>query len=260
LITLTTDFGSIDPFVGQMKGVILRIHPDAVIVDLTHGIRPQGIREAAIALGDSAGYFPPGTVHVAVVDPGVGSGRRRLALEAGGHLFVGPDNGVFTSVITASPRVRAHHVVAEQLFLESPGRTFDGRDVFAPVAAHLDKGLPLTEVGPEVTDYVLLPLPRPLREGGRIRGEVIHVDAFGNAITNVTAEDLASLGEEQNVRVLAGGAETPLAEYYAQTEGRGPGALINSAGRLEVFLFGARAAEALGLRVGDEVLVVAGEG
>lgn len=252
LITLTTDFGHRDTFVGQMKGVILGINPGALIVDITHGIRPHDVMEAALAIGDSRGYFPHGTVHVAVVDPGVGSERRPLIMSAGGQLFVGPDNGVFTDIIISSPRFLAFHITEDSYFLKGPGGgTFHGRDIFAPVAAWLSRGKGPGEFGPRASDLVTLAMPVPGVEGSSVRGEVIRVDVFGNCITNIKAGDIQALKGRPVVRVK--GMELDMLDHYAASGDRRPHALINSDGRVEIFVYKGSAGEALGISVGEEV-------
>ena len=186
IITLTTDFGSKDPFVGIMKGVMLNINPLITIIDITHTISPQNILEAAIAVEASFSYFPHKTIHVVVVDPGVGSGRRPLLVSADYHYFIGPDNGVFSRIYKKSESLDVFHVTAEHYFLPQRSATFHGRDVFAPVAAWLAKGIHVERFGDPITDYVTLPLPAPVfLQENTIEGEVVYIDRFGNLITNI---------------------------------------------------------------------------
>jgi hypothetical protein len=213
IITLTTDFGTDDPYVGFMKGVILAIAPGTTIVDLTHAIPPQDIRQAAWVLGTSIAYFPAGTIHLAVVDPGVGSTRRALALEVDGALLVGPDNGIFSAILgrfrgqsrgwagphpdplpreegTASSRGRMRAVaLTNPAFHRRPiSPTFHGRDIFAPAAAHLARGVPLEELGPIVDDPAIIDLPQPREVGAELEIHVVRIDHFGNLITDLSAE------------------------------------------------------------------------
>lgn len=273
MITLTTDFGYQEPFVGQLKGVILSqshgarpgdshsncpdARPDIRIVDLTHGIKSHDIRAAALAIGASYRYFPSGTVHLVVVDPGVGSSRASIILEACGHMFVGPDNGVFSMVCAACPEHRVWRIDAPGLMLKSPGNTFHGRDVFAPVAAALDGGRAPHELGVPMSGLVTLPLPAASLRDGVLHGEVVHLDVFGNAITNIGVEALEAMRREAPGGMLvaeAGGQVCPLVEYYAQGVS-GPHALINSDGFLEVFVFEDSAAKTLALAVGSPVML-----
>ena len=193
IITLTTDFGLADPFVGMMKGVMLGIAPGAQLVDLTHEIRSFDILEAALVLEASYRYFPSGTVHVVIVDPGVGTERRAMAATANGHIFVAPDNGVLSlilqtdSVGSLSP---AFEITNKSLFPGPISRTFHGRDIFAPVAAHLARGTPIESVGPRIGDFIRRPFPAPRPQGDRLLGTVLRIDKFGNIITNLRLADL----------------------------------------------------------------------
>lgn len=256
MITLTTDFGLRDPFVGMMKGAVLSINPGAVIVDITHGIRPQDIMGAALAIGDSYHYFPPGTVHVAVVDPGVGSRRMPILAESAGHLFVGPDNGVFTWALDSSggPE-RVRHIKEKRYFLKEGGPTFHGRDVFAPVAAWLSRGARPGDFGPQVSGWTRLPLPEAEVSETGVEGEVVLMDRFGNAITNIMEKDVSRLLERGDLKVRVRDRELDMRSHYAEAGDRRPHALINSSGRLEVFVYMGSAAEELGMETGDRVSV-----
>jgi S-adenosylmethionine hydrolase len=252
IITLTTDFGTRDPFVGIVKGVILGIFPPARIVDLTHQVPPQNIEAAAWVIQDSYRYFPPGTVHMAVVDPGVGSDRRALALMADGHYFVGPDNGLFSPILD-----RAETVISlsrEELFRDVVSATFHARDVFAPVAAGLAKGLALDETGDRITDPVRIELPRAVAEEGVIRGRVVEIDLFGNLITNIPAEMIP----KARILVMVGNNDVMGVGYsYASLSNTAPGAIIGSHGRLEVALKNGNASEYLCAGVGEKVELTA---
>ena len=259
IITLTTDFGLADGYVGTMKGVILGIDPTATIVDISHDISPQDVREAAYTLYTAYPYFPQGTIHVVVVDPGVGSERRAIALRTPRATFVAPDNGVLSYVV-------AHEMVEEIVDLTDPryhlspvSCTFHGRDIFAPVAAHLARGIPLAELGEPLAEVIAFPLPRPqVRPDGTIVGQIIHIDRFGNLITSITSKDLADhllLGE--GIIGIQGQSIRGIANHYAEGT---PGtllALIGSEGHLEIAVTGGSASKSLGARVGDEVLLKA---
>jgi len=184
VVTLTSDFGP-GPFAGLMKGVILSICPAARLVDLSHQVPPQDVRAGALVLEQALGVFPPGTVHLAVVDPGVGTARRPLCVQAGGQFWVGPDNGLFTPVLLAHPDARAFLLQEERFFRQPVSATFHGRDIFAPVAARLACGLDPRELGPEVSDPVRLEWPRPRVEGGVLLGAILGADAFGNLGSNL---------------------------------------------------------------------------
>jgi len=259
LITLTTDFGFSEPFAGQMKGVILSIAPDVRIVDLTHGIKVHDITAAALAIGSSYRYFPEDTIHVTVVDPGVGSSRAPIILEACGHLFVGPDNGIFTTIKRDCPQANAWRIKPEGLALESAGSTFHGRDLFAPAAARLALGEPPSAFCEPMKGIITLPFAVPLLEGNVLKGDVIHVDVFGNAITNIRASDVAALRKDAGVALVAeaAGQRCPVVSYYAEAA-RGPHSLVNSDGYLEIFLFQDSAALKLGLDAGSHIKLMEG--
>jgi S-adenosylmethionine hydrolase len=231
VITLLTDFGLIDPFVGVMKGVILSSFGGATIVDLCHGIQPQAVAEGAFWLERSYTYFPPGSVHVAVVDPTVGSTRRILAVAAHGHYFLAPDNGLLADSVSSAPGARVHAVDLDRLGLGAPSATFHGRDVFAPLAAQLASGARVvTELGPEVQAAPCV-LRAPASDAERLTGEVVTVDRFGNLITNL---DRARVESSRARHVAIAGRDVSLRRTYADVE---PGellALVNAFDVLEV--------------------------
>jgi S-adenosylmethionine hydrolase len=268
IVTLTTDFGLKDPYVGQMKAALLSVAPDLRIVDLTHEIAAQNVLEAAFVLETSWRYFPEGTVHVVVVDPGVGSERKRLILGSGGHWFVGPDNGCLSAALAADARgwrgpsasYRAQDMpvpagVAARLILGSeqlprrPSATFEGRDVFAPVAALLASGRDADTFGPQATSLLAFPRFRAPTQAGEVFGMVLRTDRFGNLITDIFHEDVYP-----GSRVRISGKDLPLARTYA--EAGGPAALIGSSGYLEVALPNGSAAEALGAGTRTSVVCV----
>jgi S-adenosylmethionine hydrolase len=259
IITLLTDFGTRDPFVGVMKGVMLSIAPGATLVDLTHDVLPQDIAQGAFLLGDSVGYFPPGTVHLAVVDPGVGGSRRPLAVHGNGHFFVGPDNGLFTDVMALSGAVEAVELANARYRRPDVSATFHGRDVFAPAAAHLAAGVPLSELGPRVTNPVRLPPPVVTVEADHILAQVLHVDTFGNALTTLKTSVLQQwLGPRPHAgvhvrcgRLLAHG----LVRTFSDVEVGAPVAYPGSSGVLELAIRNGNAAGECGFSRGTPVEV-----
>ncbi|MCI0587511.1 MAG: SAM-dependent chlorinase/fluorinase [Planctomycetes bacterium] len=258
LVTLTTDFGSRDGFVGVMKGVILGIAPDARIVDLSHEVAPQSVREAAFLLQAAWPYFPGGTVHVVVVDPGVGSDRAILAARRRGQVFLAPDNGALTGVLEADGEaVEIRRLQAARFALPKVCATFHGRDVFAPAAAHLLRGFPFEDAGPLLPGWRRLPLPKSeATSEGAIRGEVVLVDRFGNLVTNVGASALAGLGPASSLVVEVGGEKIRgLVPSYRYGELGRAAALVSSFDTLEIAVPMGSAAASLGVGVGAAVVV-----
>jgi S-adenosylmethionine hydrolase len=258
IITLTTDYGTRDSFVASMKGVILKTNPQAQIIDITHEIAPQDIWEAAFTLKNVYSQFPKGTINLAVVDPGVGSGRRPLIVVTEGYYFVGPDNGLFSMIYRDAERLRVHHITAGHYFVANPGPTFHGRDIFAPVAAWLTKGIPSGNFGDEITDFVKLNIPVVKRTEISIDGHAVHADRFGNIITNITYKDLQSLipdgGKLGAVLVTFMGKEIKgMKKFYAEAAPGEPGAIINSSGNLEIFLYRQNARTVLSIKRGESV-------
>lgn len=239
-ITLLTDFGTRDAYVGAMKGAIASIIPDVALEDVAHDLPPGDVGAASRALARYWRRFPPGTVHLVVVDPGVGTDRRALAIQADGRWIVAADNGGASAVLHEAEAWRAVSLENREFHGPARSRTFHGRDVFAPVAAHLAGGLPLDRLGPEIRDPVRLVEPAPERNEGEVRGQVVARDRFGNLVTNVGAEELRGA-----VAVEAAGRRIPVAETYGEVE---PGtllALVNSGGRLELAVRDGSAAELL---------------
>lgn len=249
-VTLLTDFGTCDGYVAAMKGVIATRAPGALIDDASHDIPPGDIHAAAWALAGYWRHWPEGTVHVVVVDPGVGSARRGLAAEVEGRFLIGPDNGVFSRVLADAARSSIVSIENAAVMRDVVSTTFHGRDIFAPAAAHLAGGGSLHDLGPLIDDPVVFELPRPARQGGSVIGEVVHVDRFGNAITNIPAAIMA--GE---AAVLIAGQRTALRRTYADVESGEICAVIGSSGLLEVSVRDASAAERLGLGRGSVVTV-----
>lgn len=248
-IALLTDFGTRDYYVGAMKGVVLSINPAAVIVDLTHDVPPQDIREAAFTLRACYRDFPIGTIFVAVVDPGVGSGRRAIVVESEGYYFVAPDNGLLS--LFFGSECQAYDITEKRFFREAVSSTFHGRDIFAPVGAHLSLGVAPAEFGPEISDQIYLPdtLPRAI-EGG-IAGAVINIDRFGNIVTNITPADLPpEFTVSINGRVIE-----KRCRYYAEAAEGEIFSIVGSAGFLEISVRNGSAASELSLKAGDAVIV-----
>ncbi|HEY3580769.1 MAG TPA: SAM-dependent chlorinase/fluorinase [Pyrinomonadaceae bacterium] len=256
VITLLTDFGTADYFVGAVKGVILTINRSATIVDITHEIPPQDIESGAFTLLTCYRDFPDGTIHVAVVDPGVGSSRRAIVVRAGSQYFVGPDNGLFSYIYDREPSCQVFHATATEYFRPSPSSTFHGRDVFAPVAAALSKGISPDALGPQITDFVRLTPLSPTRDDtGRLHGRIIHIDHFGNCITNFTHTDLP---DSQPFKLAVNGRVIVTLRHFFTDEHGSPDeifAIWGSAGFLEIAVNRSSAAELLAAKRGDAVIV-----
>jgi len=245
VITLLTDFGTADYFVGAVKGAILSVNPAAVIADITHEIPPQDVETAAFTLLAAYETFPPGTIHFAVVDPGVGSTRRPIIVKAGRSLFVGPDNGLFTYVYDREPAHQTFHITAEKYFRPSPSTTFHGRDIFAPVAAALSKGVKAEAFGPLITDEVRLPTSLTPR--------IIHIDRFGNCVTNITRA-LFDNAQHPTLVIKRKVIDT-FVDFYSAAPPNTLFAIWGSAGFLEISVNGSSAAKMLGAKRGDAVIL-----
>jgi len=252
VITITTDFGTRDGFVAQMKGVILRINPDARIVDVTHDIAPYSIMEAALVLKGIHRHFPDGTIHLAVVDPGVGGARRAIVARSRRRLYVGPDNGLFSLVLTPQQPWEVRQIENPEFIAPRPHPTFHGRDIFAPVAAHLSLGAPFEAVGWAVADPVFLSVPEVRRTGNELHGEVIHIDRFGNLTTNIESAMIDRRFESVEMRGLA---IRGLSRSFCQVLQGQALALINSFGYLEIAVNRGNAAQSLGVSKGEKVTV-----
>lgn len=250
IITLLTDFGLKDHFAGVLRGVIASIAPAVRVIDITHEVEPYAIAQARFLLAQSWPYFPPGSIHVAVVDPGVGSARRPILVQAHGHLFVGPDNGLFSDLLD-SPGVKVRLIADRKFLLPDVSATFHGRDVFAPVAAHLALGVTPARIGPLISDAIRLPGQAAQASAGRWLGEIIHVDRFGNLITNLPASCAA---ESSRLILKIGSHELRgVASSYAAVAPRTPAIVAGSSGCLEVAVNQDSAARLLGLGVGTPV-------
>ncbi|HYM88142.1 MAG TPA: SAM-dependent chlorinase/fluorinase [Nitrospiraceae bacterium] len=259
LITLLTDFGDRDWFVASMKGAILTVNPHATLVDLSHHVPPHSVEDAAYILKSCYRYFPDGTVHMAVVDPGVGSARRAITVKSARYFFLAPDNGVLSYIFDDEQPVEVREINQRKFRRESPGHTFDGRDLFAPAAARLAKQEPFESYGPVIGDYQTFPIAQPHWEQATLVGEIVYGDRFGNLITNLTRQHL------EEVRVVAKGRQLSiligkriiegLVESYSEGMAEKPSALINSEGKLEVFLKEASAADLLQVGRGARIKI-----
>jgi S-adenosyl-L-methionine hydrolase (adenosine-forming) len=261
IIALLTDFGSRDPFVGMMKGVMLGINPQLQLIDISHEITPQRIREAAIVLSVTFPYFPSQTIFVAIIDPGVGGARRPIVVETAEHLFVAPDNGVLGPVLSQAEVRRVVHATETAYFRHAISRTFHGRDVFAPLAAWLSCSVDARHLGAEIEDYVRLELPRPrVLADNALEGEVIYQDRFGNLITNIPESALTELWDPPDWERIQARIETSIIDgldtYYGQRTPDALGMIINSWGLLEIFANGGNAARATGAVEGSPIRIV----
>ncbi len=259
IITLTTDFGTCDAYVGVMKGVILGINPNVQIVDITHAVPPQDLHEAAFLIHSAYRYFPEGTIHTVVVDPGVGSDRRAIVCQTGRASFVCPDNGILSYLLQeiengGEQPTRVVEIQNKDYFLPEVSQTFHGRDIFAPVAAHLSLGVSLADFGPSTETLVRFPIPTLHLSDDTLTGEIIKIDGFGNAITNIPENALATRVSTYEIRI----GQTSLTRInrdYAESEGGQLLAIIGSFGMLEIAVNGGSAAERLGLKRGDCVII-----
>ncbi len=257
IITLLSDFGTRDAYVGIMKGVILGISPSVRLVDLTHEIPPQAIRLGALVLRSAVEYFPEGTIHLAVVDPGVGSARQAALVVAPRALLIGPDNGLLAPAARVLSATSIHRLERQDLFRHPVSQTFHGRDVFAPVAAHLAAGVPPESVGPKIASLQPLDLPEPRAETGAVHGEVVYVDHFGNLVTNISAAAIAGFRPPDVSVRIAGMRVSPLAATYAAVCSGTAVAVIGSWGMLEVAVRDGNAAARFGAGVATPISVVA---
>ncbi len=253
VITLTTDFGYQDPFVGIMKGVIATINPQAQVIDISHGVPAQDIMAGALILQQAVPYFPAGTIHVAVVDPGVGGGRKPILIEQGGSYFIGPDNGVLSLALAGKPSKRIVELTNRDYQLKNLSNTFHGRDIFAPVAAHLAAGVLATQFGAPLETIVQLPMPEVVSGENQITGEIIYIDGFGNLFTNLRQRDLTGQPSERLAVELAGRALDGLVTTYGAVGAGEFACLWNSWGLLEISVNGGNARKQTGAKIGDRV-------
>jgi len=260
IITLTTDFGLNDHFVGTMKGVILDIAPNAEIVDICHSVQAFDILDGALSLAQAYNYFPSGTIHLVVVDPGVGSARRPIIASTERHHFVAPDNGVLSLMYAREERLSVRHISSDHYFLQPLSNTFHGRDIFAPVAAYLAKGVVAEKFGEEIRDFVRFNAPRPKPVDEKtLRGVVLKVDRFGNLITNFTPEDLPALVQSSPpaFKITIGKCEVgSMRSSYADGAPGEIFGILGSMGYLEIAANRAAAVQLVGSGKGTEVTIV----
>jgi S-adenosyl-L-methionine hydrolase (adenosine-forming) len=253
LITLTTDFGLQDSFVGIMKGVIAGINPQAQIIDLTHGLIAQDVMAGALTLRHAIAYFPRGTIHVAIVDPGVGSARRPVLIECDGRYLIGPDNGLLSLAVGDKTPSYIVQLSNPAYHLEPVSATFHGRDIFAPAAAHLSLGVPVNAFGEKLETFQRLALPKIVRKANEIVGEIIYIDNFGNLFTNIQEHDLTRLPGTQFAVALGAVRVGGLAPNYAAAKEGDFLAVINSWGLLEIAVYRGDAQQLSGARIGTIV-------
>ncbi len=263
MVTLTTDFGMTDHYVGAMKGVIFSINPDAKLVDISNAVQSYDVLDGAITIAQAYSYFPSDTIHLVIVDPGVGSSRRPILVTTERHLFIAPDNGVLSFVYEREERVSVRHITAEHYFLQPVSQTFHGRDVFAAVAGWLSKGVETSKFGDEITDYIRFAAPKPkVLSEKMLKGLVLKVDKFGNLITNIRPADVPQLFQPDPppFRIVVGKAEVTKVKH-AYAEGT-PGeifAIEGSMGFLEIATNRGVAARVALADKGSEVGVIFGE-
>jgi len=261
IVALLSDFGTQDHYVGAMKGAVLSVCPDAQLVDVVHELAPHDVEAGSFVLAAAVEAFPAGTVFLAVVDPGVGTSRRALAVQTEAHRFVAPDNGLLTHILADHHAARVHAITNAGLFRFHVSPTFHGRDVFGPVAGHLARGMPIDEVGPVAEDPQRLALPAVRRRTkDEWEGEVVYVDRFGNLTTNVSDRELSELlsnfgGDPTEVVVVVEGAVLPLVRTYGDVVEGEPCALVGSSRRLEIAIHGGNAARILGAARGASVRI-----
>jgi S-adenosyl-L-methionine hydrolase (adenosine-forming) len=260
IVTLTTDYGTNDHLVGVMKGVILSINPDVTLVDITHGVLAHDVLDGALTIGQAYKYFPPKTIHVVVVDPGVGTERRPILVAGDQHYFVAPDNGVLSSVYDQTEALYVWHIISEHYFRQPVSKTFHGRDIFAPVAAWLSKSWQTSAFGEAITDFTRFAIPKPKTSGNTTRGVVLRVDQFGNLITNLRIEDVPALASADGKCTIKAGSAVigKMVTTFAEGASGELVGIIGSSGYLEICVNKASAARTLGIGRGTEVTVELG--
>jgi S-adenosylmethionine hydrolase len=260
IVTFTTDFGVEDHFVGTMKGVVLGINPEAGLVDICNDVPPYDLLAGALTIGEAYSYYPARTVHVVVVDPGVGTERRPIVADSGKYVFVAPDNGVLSLIFERSERLTVRHVTAEHYFLHPVSTTFHGRDIFAAVAGHVSRGVDLAKLGDPVSDYVRLQIPKPMIEERRIVGTILKFDRFGNIITNIGRRAVAHFAglHPDGFVIRMGSTEiTHIRTAYAQAAAGELFGILGSMGYLEIAANRGSAAQMSGAKAGDVVELIA---
>ncbi|MEM3703501.1 MAG: SAM-dependent chlorinase/fluorinase [Candidatus Bathyarchaeia archaeon] len=257
LITLTTDFGLTDPYVAEIKAVIFRINPDVKIVDISHQIEKFNIRMGAYVLAAATPHFPRGTIHVAIVDPGVGTKRKPILIETKDSFFIGPDNGVLALAAEKQGIKHVYEIANPKYMLPKISATFHGRDIFAPAAAFLSKGVSPSEFGLEIHQIVKPKFAKIFRRGPMLVGEIVHVDGFGNIVTNFTAKELESFGvkESVNIKIRESTLTLKLCEAYGEVEDKKPLAIIGSHDFLEISVNRGNAAEVFKVKAGDKIIL-----
>jgi hypothetical protein len=256
MITLTSDFGLKDPYVAEMKGVILTINPKTTLIDITHDIEKFNIRKAAFTLASAVPYFPDGTIHLAVVDPGVGTQRRAIVIQARKGFFVGPDNGLLILAAKNQGIEHVYHLTNSKFMLPKVSSTFHGRDIFAPAAAYLERGVQPAEFGPEVSDPITPEFTQVKYSSGSLSGEVLDIDGFGNIITNINEKDVVyKEGKTVSVELTNASLKLLFGKAYAQAKRKEPILLIGSHGFLEIALNQASAGEKFQAKAGDKIKV-----
>lgn len=255
LITLTTDFGLVDPYVAEIKAVIFGINPDVKIVDISHQIERFNIKMGAYVLAAAAPYFPKDTIHIVVVDPGVGTKRKPILIETRNSFFIGPDNGVLALAAEKKGIKHVYEISNPKYMLLRVSTTFHGRDIFAPAAAYLSKKVPPSEFGPEIRKIVRPQFAKIIRKGSMLVGEIIHVDGFGNIITNFTAKELELLNvkESVNIKIKEAALKLKFCKAYAEVDVEKPLAIVGSHDFLEISVNQGSAAKFFGARTGDKV-------
>lgn len=256
IINLLTDFGYSDTFVGTIKGVIIKINPQAKIIDLCHNIKPQAITDAAFCLLNSFAYFPKGTIHLAIVDPGVGTKRKAILVETKDYFFIAPDNGLLYPALKQQDIKNIVEITNPKFFLKPLSTTFHGRDIFAPVAAHLSLAIKSQNFGKKITKIKELKLPQPQRQKNELIGKIIYIDHFGNLITNISKKffDRAIKSSEFTI-CFADKKIEKISSSYLEKKERSPGALFNSFDNLEIFIWKENAQKILGLNKEDIIRI-----
>ncbi|MCP4266484.1 MAG: SAM-dependent chlorinase/fluorinase [Candidatus Brocadiaceae bacterium] len=258
IITLTTDFDLYDGYVGVMKGVIANINPLARVIDISNKIRPHDVFQAACVINNSYAYFPKGTIHIVVVDPGVGSNRKIICLKTDDYLFLAPDNGVLSFIIEKEKAPSVREVTNRELFLKEISNTFHGRDIFAPVAAHLSKGQEFNGLGGEISKTNKIDLPKPIRSpDGELTAEVIYVDSFGNLVTNINREivDSMNVGAERLSITMGRRRINGICDSYADVGDNEALVIFGSSGYLEISINRGNAGDVLRLKKGDKLVL-----
>ena len=257
IITLTTDYGTNDHLVGVLKGVILKINPDVTIIDITHAVTPYDLLDGALAIASAYAYFPPRTIHVVIVDPGVGTERRPILVSGQNQYFIAPDNGVLSGVYEKEQNFAVRHLTSEHYFLQPVSKTFHGRDVFTPVAGWLSKHWQPASMGDTIEDFKRFAMPRPKEADGALKGVVLKVDGFGNLITNFRAEDLTPESLEKGTLQMQVGNHpvTRMVQVFASGNAGEPVAYVGSSGYLEIAVNKGNASKMLGIGRGAPVVL-----